>query len=328
MTTTVFSSARPVAAGRRGPRRSPDRLTVHALIAATSFIAYILARETEGVVSTVLGAVGVSACGWSWLAARALFDPTRQDALWPRLVVLVLATSGIAAVLTPAGEPIAMAANNLYVLSGSAALLLTFLEPFQRHGCVLNRAETGFRAIFLAVFALLVGAAVVAVWTKPERIETACAVVGLAGLIAAVLYRRARPLAAAGATPATKAPATSGEQAMAGRLDRLLRDEAAYLDPDLRIADVAARLGEPEHRVSRCISAATGFPNFNRLINHHRVEAAKGWLAAADDTRSILQIALDCGFASLGPFNRAFREETGMTPRAYRAAQRSASAKG
>ena len=89
------------------------------------------------------------------------------------------------------------------------------------------------------------------------------------------------------------------------------------------MAMTAARLGEPEHRVSRCISAATGFPNFNRLINHHRVEAAKGRLAAADETRSILQIALDCGFASLGPFNRAFREETGMTPRAYRAAQRS-----
>ena len=32
----------------------------------------------------------------------------------------------------------------------------------------------------------------------------------------------------------------------------------------------------------------------------------------------ILTIALDSGFQSLGPFNRAFKAETGMTPSAYR----------
>ncbi len=38
---------------------------------------------------------------------------------------------------------------------------------------------------------------------------------------------------------------------------------------------------------------------------------------------SILEIALDSGFASIGPFNRAFKEMTGQTPRAFRAAGRS-----
>ena len=33
----------------------------------------------------------------------------------------------------------------------------------------------------------------------------------------------------------------------------------------------------------------------------------------------ILTIALDAGFGSLGPFNRAFRDAEGMTPSAYRA---------
>ena len=32
----------------------------------------------------------------------------------------------------------------------------------------------------------------------------------------------------------------------------------------------------------------------------------------------ILTIALDAGFGSLGPFNRAFREAEGMTPSEYR----------
>ena len=34
----------------------------------------------------------------------------------------------------------------------------------------------------------------------------------------------------------------------------------------------------------------------------------------------ILTIALDAGFGSLGPFNRAFREAEGMTPSEFRAA--------
>jgi AraC-like DNA-binding protein len=34
----------------------------------------------------------------------------------------------------------------------------------------------------------------------------------------------------------------------------------------------------------------------------------------------ILTIALDAGFGSLGPFNRAFREAEGCTPSSYRAA--------
>jgi AraC-like DNA-binding protein len=32
----------------------------------------------------------------------------------------------------------------------------------------------------------------------------------------------------------------------------------------------------------------------------------------------VLTIALDAGFSSLGPFNRAFKAETGVTPSEYR----------
>jgi AraC-like DNA-binding protein len=46
--------------------------------------------------------------------------------------------------------------------------------------------------------------------------------------------------------------------------------------------------------------------------------------ALADPTQKevpILTIALDAGFGSLGPFNRAFRDVEGMTPSEYRAQQ-------
>jgi AraC-like DNA-binding protein len=43
--------------------------------------------------------------------------------------------------------------------------------------------------------------------------------------------------------------------------------------------------------------------------------------ALSDPTQKevpILTIALDAGFGSLGPFNRAFREAEGITPSAFR----------
>jgi AraC-like DNA-binding protein len=42
---------------------------------------------------------------------------------------------------------------------------------------------------------------------------------------------------------------------------------------------------------------------------------------AAEDL-PILTIALDSGYGSIGPFNRAFRQRYGMTPTEYRAAAR------
>jgi hypothetical protein len=43
-------------------------------------------------------------------------------------------------------------------------------------------------------------------------------------------------------------------------------------------------------------------------------------LAGPGSTSSILEISGRCGFASLGPFNRAFKATMGCTPTAYRAA--------
>jgi AraC-like DNA-binding protein len=39
----------------------------------------------------------------------------------------------------------------------------------------------------------------------------------------------------------------------------------------------------------------------------------------------VLEISAESGFASLGPFNRAFKAATGCTPTAYRSARRDAS---
>ena len=78
----------------------------------------------------------------------------------------------------------------------------------------------------------------------------------------------------------------------------------------------------PEHRVSRLIGQSLGEANFNQWVNRHRVAHARRLLADPACSASILDISGDAGFASLGPFNRAFKAATGCTPTAYRAAHR------
>jgi len=87
----------------------------------------------------------------------------------------------------------------------------------------------------------------------------------------------------------------------------------------LSVGALAQKVGAPEHQVRKAINQGLGHRNFASFINRARIDAAKerlGTGGAAETT--ILEIAYDVGFASLGPFNRAFREATGLSPTDFR----------
>ncbi|WP_299848269.1 helix-turn-helix domain-containing protein [uncultured Roseovarius sp.] len=87
----------------------------------------------------------------------------------------------------------------------------------------------------------------------------------------------------------------------------------------LTIGALAEELDVPEHRLRVVINRELGFRNFPSFINSFRVDAARAELSAPEKAqKTILEIAYDCGFASLGPFNKAFRAQTGTSPRDYR----------
>ncbi|WP_426409083.1 helix-turn-helix domain-containing protein [Bradyrhizobium ganzhouense] len=103
------------------------------------------------------------------------------------------------------------------------------------------------------------------------------------------------------------------------RLDHLMTVERTYRQEGLAIGALAARLEVPEHRLRQAINEGLGYRNFNAFLNHYRIEDAK--LALSDVTQRevpILTIAMDAGFQSIGPFNRAFKAETGVTPTEFR----------
>lgn len=316
------------------PGWAPGRLPAYAALCAASFLCYVAGRLSGGAAQSLLLMAGLGACGWAWLLTRALFDPAPHDARWPRIVAGVVVVMGALSVVARGDGGLSSLVDKAYALSGSAALLLTFIEPLHGRWADMPRSEKRFRIAFLAIYAVLVAVAVLGLqassatpgeaW-RNDLVRSGCALVGLVAGAAAVWFRLRHPLARAERSPARRAP-TAEDTLLAERLVRLLRDEALDADPELRIGDVAARLGQPEYKVSQCISAALGFANFNRLINHHRIERAKRVLADPDHDRPILDVAFDCGFGSVGPFNRAFKDQLGLTPRAFRAASRSAGA--
>ena len=75
----------------------------------------------------------------------------------------------------------------------------------------------------------------------------------------------------------------------------------------------------------RLINSELGYRNFSSFLNSHRIAEAQAALAdPAQAEVPVITIAMDAGFQSLGPFNRAFKAVTGVTPTEYRRMRRSA----
>ncbi len=114
-------------------------------------------------------------------------------------------------------------------------------------------------------------------------------------------------------------PALSpSEHVLKQKLDTIMAD-GIHRDTGLTIGQLAQRLGVPEHRLRALINQRMGYRNFSAFLNHHRIAEAKAKLAdPAHVDLPILTIAMDLGYASLAPFNRAFRESVGQAPSDFR----------
>jgi AraC-like DNA-binding protein/uncharacterized membrane protein len=102
-------------------------------------------------------------------------------------------------------------------------------------------------------------------------------------------------------------------------LHQAMTHDRAYRTEDLTVASLAQRLKTPEYRLRRVINQRLGHRNFNAFVNGYRIDEAKAALAnPAQRELPVLSIALESGFQSIGPFNRAFKAATGLTPSEFR----------
>ncbi|MEO1221733.1 MAG: helix-turn-helix domain-containing protein [Pseudomonadota bacterium] len=96
-------------------------------------------------------------------------------------------------------------------------------------------------------------------------------------------------------------------------------DDGAYSASGLTIAALAQQLDTPEHRLRALINQRLSHRNFSAFLNQYRIAEAQRVLSSAEHVDlPILTIAMDLGYNSLPPFNRAFRSITGSSPSEFR----------
>ena len=104
---------------------------------------------------------------------------------------------------------------------------------------------------------------------------------------------------------------------LACRLERVMREERPYMQPDLKVADLAARLDISAHTLSYLFSQHLQ-RNYYDYINDFRIEEFKR-LVDTDEQGKYTLTALSerCGFSSRASFFRYFKRVTGITPNDY-----------
>ena len=102
---------------------------------------------------------------------------------------------------------------------------------------------------------------------------------------------------------------------MMERITQLMEQQQLFLNPDLKVADVAVVLGTHSRTVSDCIKV-THDSSFTQFINNFRVEYVKKLMADNPD-KKIQELYMAAGFASETSFFRTFKQITGMTPREW-----------
>jgi AraC-like DNA-binding protein len=98
--------------------------------------------------------------------------------------------------------------------------------------------------------------------------------------------------------------------------DGLIEGQRLYLEPNLTVADVAARLRVPPRHLSQVIASQFA-ENFSSFLNRKRAEAAARALREPEHL-SVTAIMFDSGFGSKSAFQREFKRRFGVSPSEYR----------
>ena len=99
---------------------------------------------------------------------------------------------------------------------------------------------------------------------------------------------------------------------LVNRLIDLFDNQKIYLNPELRIVDVAKMLNSNKTAVSRAVNHIYKM-NFSQTVNWYRIRHAIEVFSSNPDI-SIKELAARSGYQSMTTFNSAFSRHTGHTP--------------
>ncbi len=109
------------------------------------------------------------------------------------------------------------------------------------------------------------------------------------------------------------------EDAVLAKLNRLLEAEKPYLDSDLSLPKLAARLDTSPHNLSQLLNDRLGQTFFDWLAMYRIAEAQRLLNESATANLKIDEIAERVGYNSTSAFHTAFKRLTNQTPAQYRA---------
>lgn len=267
-----------------------------------------------------------------WAFARAIFESS-----WPNTWITSLFVAfgvvvwGIFIGAESVGPAWVNAANIAMHLVSLVIVMHALLFTIRGRPDDLIERRRSFRVFFVVIVAvqvvavlmveLLLGAATVPAWLELVNV-IAIALLTL-GLAIPMLRLNAEffelsPASEFAQDRTTKNSLSAADSVLKGKLLELM-EAGYYRETGLTIPMLAEELTIPEHQLRRLINGHLEYRNFSAFLNSYRIGEAKEQLV--DPERAsvpVLTIALELGYASLGPFNRAFKAATGMTPTEYR----------
>ena len=215
---------------------------------------------------------------------------------------------------------------------GLTAIVLTITSIYINRGDDLVESRRRYRTFFVLFIALQCGAVIVfemafGYSNLPDWLElTNVTIIGILTLgltlplltmDGSILWHEVNRREFAAEQPASDA-LSPAHQVLHEALNKAM-DDGFYRTAGLGIGDLADELKVPEHQLRKLVNQNLGYRNFISFLNQHRIREAKSHLSSAETVRvPVLTIAMDLGYGSIGPFNRAFKEATGITPSEYR----------
>ncbi|MBK8373705.1 helix-turn-helix domain-containing protein [Sphingorhabdus sp.] len=316
---------------RDHPKILAARLAVLMNLAIACYLIVTTAPPDDENLTQIILALGAGATpGLFWLFARAWFDDeSRVSKIAIALVALSIANVFVLQLTFADKPPIFYASAIIFRVGmlafGAAGLWIAW----RGRNDDLIESRRKLRPLIVMVvggYVLLVGVAEMVVFNDfgprwfMQSVGSSIVFVTFA-CCAAMFGMRQTDLFGPSTAPA-KAPSTklAADDPLGAKLLAFMESEMPHRDETMSIAKLSAQLNEQEYRLRRTINGQMGHRNFAAFLNGFRLAEVKA--ALVDPTQkdvTIITIALDAGFGSLGPFNRAFREAEGMTPSEYRA---------